>query len=375
MPPRPAATPRLLAGREAPRAGTPGRLEQGARGHRALLPAAAARAVRHPAEDDPGLAAQIERGCVTRQSGVRKKLRPPSRRKPLPPRPRGFGPEESDPSSESSDLQHTEVNSQSTRTQPRESRQEGQETLVEGGAALPAVSGGELGIQGLISQTLEMPRRPETSPINEEEATQDENSEGLVANSKNLNEEAEIETRPRARRKATRASSSLGEKRRVLEHLAGGNKVRDTIEHFYPKLPTAQLKTRRNTILNWRHNAAKIMAGCADLQASGRRKMRPCGLKSKRVLQPEDVVTRLLSSTKKAEQFALKKRGKDVPQLVGQQQLDTLVFAALGLPPTTQLSSVQPPNSVDPEGSRTEASAPTMRPLKPGETQFAIRRR
>ncbi|RLN47967.1 hypothetical protein BBJ28_00025817, partial [Nothophytophthora sp. Chile5] len=144
---------------------------------------------------------------------------------------------------------------------------------------------------------------------------------------------------------------------------------------FYPKLTPEKFKTCRNTILNWRCNAAKIMAGGADLQASGRKKMRPRGLKGKRVLQLEDVVTRLLPSTKKAEQYALKKRGKDEPQLVGQQWLDTLAFTALGLPPTTQLSSAQPPDSVDPEGSRTEASAPTMLSLKPGETQFAIRRR
>ncbi|EEY56982.1 uncharacterized protein PITG_10533 [Phytophthora infestans T30-4] len=167
-----------------------------------------------------------------------------------------------------------------------------------------------------------------------------------------------------------RSSFSLDEKRRVLEHLAASKSVRETIEKFYPELPPEEFKTRRRTIWRWRQCQEQIVAGCADDKASARKKMRPRGIVCQRggaprhTVEPQDVVDRLLTSTNKS---ALQKKGDRVLRpappvgmpLLAERQVDTIVFSALGLPPTTQFP----------------LPGPTMRPLQQGEATFAIRRR
>ncbi|OWZ18243.1 hypothetical protein PHMEG_0007697 [Phytophthora megakarya] len=204
---------------------------------------------------------------------------------------------------------------------------------------------------------------------------------GLVEeqNAPFLNEnDQEMDDSTAAQPVVKRSSFSLDEKRRVLEHLASCKSIRETIEKFYPDLPPEEFNTRRRTIWRWRQCREQIVAGCADDKASARKKMRPRGIichRGPRHVEPQEIVGRLLTSVKKSKQRVLERKGNRVLRPAppaGTQQVDELVFSALGLPPTTHFSHIQPaPSNIT--GTATTAAA--MRPLERGEAAFAIRRR
>ncbi|EGZ19970.1 hypothetical protein PHYSODRAFT_493586 [Phytophthora sojae] len=234
--------------------------------------------------------------------------------------------------------------------------------------------------QGAARRRMRKPKAPKPQPPVPRglAGDQDEPSTGL-------NEREMPEFEP------IRSSFSLDEKRRVLEHLAACKNVRETIDKFYPDLPPEEYNTRRRTIWRWRACAEQIVAGCADDKASARKKMRPRGIVCQRgpkSVGPQDVVDRLLTSVKKSEQRALKRKSKrpvlrpapPAPALLAERQMDAIVFSALGLPPTTQFRPIRPaPAPATPAtttaGSASVSTRSNMHPLQRGEVSFAIRRR
>ncbi|KAL4172821.1 hypothetical protein KRP22_007983 [Phytophthora ramorum] len=354
-------------------------------------------------------AREILQGAATRQGAARKRMRRPKTQKPKPPRPRGLESElelQDEPISaenehEVDEFQPIVLTRSRPRTKETQIRQVGvpDETQIRAQIQdevqiqdeAPVQDQTEDGIQDLIASAVEQSVTKQSQLRAEEEAEiasgsgsgsgpgSDQDLEVGKSDS-DLSSQDAIPAETKPAKVIKRSSFSLDEKRRVLEHLATAKNVRETIDTFYPDLPPEEFKTRRRTIWRWRKSTEQIVAGCADDKASARKKMRPQGIvchRGPKHVEPQDVVDRLLTTAKKSE---LKRKSRvlrpapPTPGLLVERQIDSLVFSALGLPPTTQFPLILPaPTS--PSAVPAEAAAPTMRSLKRGEATFAIRRR
>ncbi|KAG3117422.1 hypothetical protein PI125_g3782 [Phytophthora idaei] len=353
-------------------------------------------------------AREILAGAATRQGAARKRMCKPKTQRPQPPIPRGLAvatQDQNDPFLSENEQEMAEFNPielRSSRTSSlmlQDAAQDDRELQNDMNHTQEHMQE-EGGIENLIATAVEQStKRQEPTGTQmqlqpqllggEAEDTEIETGTGSGSGAEVEVEEEKSdagssEEETEAAAKLKRSSFSLDEKRRVLEHLAASKNVRETIEKFYPDLPPEEFKTRRRTIWRWRQCKEQIVAGCADDKASARKKMRPRGIvcqRGPRRVEPQDVVDRLLTSVKKSEQRALKRKGNRVLRpappvgaLLAERQVDAIVFSALGLPPTTQFPLIQPPPAANITGTET-AAVPTMRPLQRGEAAFAIRRR
>ncbi|KAG6620766.1 uncharacterized protein IUM83_11579 [Phytophthora cinnamomi] len=374
-------------------------------------------------------AREILAGASTRQGAARRRMRKPKAPTPQPPRPRGLAgaqelQDEPIPTQNGQELPDFEpIVLQRGRPRKEETHFERQDETQNSGrdqnlGKVDQIQDKEQdreqdqedqegGIQDLIASAVEQSVAPEEEQVEAEDVEPRTGSGygsdlGSGASADNAAETRTTTAAAAAAQRGTkRTSFSLDEKRRVLEHLAACKSVRETIEKFYPDLPPEDFNTRRRTIWRWRTCAEQIVAGCADDKASARKKIRPRGIVCQRgpkQVGPQDVVDRLLTSVKKSEQRALKRRSNavlrpapPVPGLLAERQIDALVFSALGLPPTTRFQPIQPAPASTASAAATAATAaattattattaeasagPTMHPLRRGEVAFAIRRR
>ncbi|KAG6580157.1 uncharacterized protein IUM83_15770 [Phytophthora cinnamomi] len=349
-------------------------------------------------------AREILAGASTRQGAARRRMRKPKAPTPQPPRPRGLAgaqelQDEPIPTQNGQELPDFEpIVLQRGRPRKEETHFERQDETQN--------SGRDQNL-GKVDQIQDKEQDREQDQEDQEGGIQDLIASAVEQSVAPEEEQVEAEdVEPRTGSgygpaRDQRTSFSLDEKRRVLEHLAACKSVRETIEKFYPDLPPEDFNTRRRTIWRWRTCAEQIVAGCADDKASARKKIRPRGIVCQRgpkQVGPQDVVDRLLTSVKKSEQRALKRRSNavlrpapPVPGLLAERQIDALVFSALGLPPTTRFQPIQPAPASTASAAATAATAaattattattaeasagPTMHPLRRGEVAFAIRRR
>ncbi|KAG2834668.1 hypothetical protein PC111_g5760 [Phytophthora cactorum] len=320
-------------------------------------------------------AREILAGAATRQGAARKRMRKTKTHRPQPPIPRGLEvaiQDQNDPFLSENEQEMAEFDpielrsSRMSSLMLQDAAQDDRELQNDMNHTQEHMQE-EGGIENLIATAVEQStKRQEPTGTQmqlqpqllggEAEDTEIETGTGSGSGAEVEDEKSDAgssEEETEAAAKLKRSSFSLDEKRRVLEHLAASKNVRETIEKFYPDLPPEEFKTRRRTIWRWRQCKEQIVAGCADDKASARKKMRPRGIvcqRGPRRVEPQDVVDRLLTSVKKSEQRALKRKGNRVLRpappvgaLLAERQVDAIVFSALGLPPTTQFPLIQPP--------------------------------